>query len=524
MDQPNIVSTNPDYLIGLDGGHPVRVPINAPDGQRANIGLSQAQIAAGATGVAGVTAKGAVSSLSGGGVVYTGTHVSATCLGDSIASRNFLIATGGLGFSGCGIYQWCNAVIGAPFVLSTNLGVSGDLTRSIMTRAALIPRRDQIVFVHAGTNDMLAVSSGASAETVSASIATWSGYLTAGINALRAAGKKVVISTIIPNNAMTLSTDARISWLDQANTFINTLHDGSSVWVIDAFTPMWDETQPTLRKGKADALNSDGTHPTMAGCLRVATNATNKSRLAAAFNSCIPNVDIYDGFQPVRSLYGAFRSGTGGQAPVLTAGTGTLGDGWRTLNNAGTATFTLSNAEAYSLSSDFVGPWAEAPMGIDEKFQAMTVTSAAASDNPYLRNPAATDLTNTTFDVMGGNLTFAEIEIDVQSPVNLQHAELRYRKFFAAGTSPADQPFWIASTEVYGSCGLSTDHGSTAYAVPTGFRAVLRTPVVRLPENINTTTGQQGQIQVSVLFNGTGSASIRFARPRIWTQIAGRIG
>lgn len=55
MDQPNIVSTNPDYLIGLDGGHPVRVPVNGPDGQRANIGLSQAQVAAGATGVAGAT-------------------------------------------------------------------------------------------------------------------------------------------------------------------------------------------------------------------------------------------------------------------------------------------------------------------------------------------------------------------------------------------------------------------------------------------------------------------------------------
>jgi hypothetical protein len=60
MEQPSITSTNPDYLVGIDGGHMVRVPVNAPDGQRANVGLSQAQIAAGATGVAGVTADGGI--------------------------------------------------------------------------------------------------------------------------------------------------------------------------------------------------------------------------------------------------------------------------------------------------------------------------------------------------------------------------------------------------------------------------------------------------------------------------------
>jgi uncharacterized protein YjbI with pentapeptide repeats len=70
MDQPNIVSINPDYLIGLDGGHPVRVPVNGPDGQRANIGLSQTQIAAGATGVVGVTASGQLVPRSAAGDFY----------------------------------------------------------------------------------------------------------------------------------------------------------------------------------------------------------------------------------------------------------------------------------------------------------------------------------------------------------------------------------------------------------------------------------------------------------------------
>lgn len=53
MNTPNITNTNPDYLVGVQGGHQVLVPVNAPDGQRANIGLSDAQIAAGSTGVAG---------------------------------------------------------------------------------------------------------------------------------------------------------------------------------------------------------------------------------------------------------------------------------------------------------------------------------------------------------------------------------------------------------------------------------------------------------------------------------------
>ena len=68
MEQPSIQSTNPDYLVGIDGGHLVRVPVNAPDGQRANIGLSQAQQTAGASGVSGATAGG---SLVVGSVVKT---------------------------------------------------------------------------------------------------------------------------------------------------------------------------------------------------------------------------------------------------------------------------------------------------------------------------------------------------------------------------------------------------------------------------------------------------------------------
>ena len=90
---------------------------------------------------------------------------------------------------------------------------------------------------------------------------------------------------------------------------------------------------------------------------------------AAAYATCMPDYDLYNDFSLARQLYTGFRSGTNGDAAVKTAGTGTLGDGWRSINQAGTATFTLANTNAYTTSGDYIGPWAEAPEGVDDYWQ-----------------------------------------------------------------------------------------------------------------------------------------------------------
>jgi hypothetical protein len=94
MEQPSITSTNPDYLVGIDGGHMVRVPVNAPDGQRANIGLSQAQIAAGAAGVAGVSSSDTPVGLRGVAGESRGLRPRLLVFGNSIASQSAALFVG----------------------------------------------------------------------------------------------------------------------------------------------------------------------------------------------------------------------------------------------------------------------------------------------------------------------------------------------------------------------------------------------------------------------------------------------
>ena len=182
---------------------------------------------------------------------------------------------------------------------------------------------------------------------------------------------------------------------------------------------MWDSAQPTVRVASSGAMNADGTHPTSAGALMFGASA--KAALKAAFAQCYPDVNIYEGFHQQRILYNEFRRSTGGAAGTISAGSGTLADGWRCLQNAGTATFTVGATQAYSLSSDYVGP-AVAPVANDSYWQIFNITSAAASDNPRLRSPANSDISsslNIIEGIFGGSEFFMEIDVDISSPVHL---------------------------------------------------------------------------------------------------------
>lgn len=451
-----------------------------------------------------------------------GSHISAVCIGDSLTGRaraNGIVTSS----SGLGMWNWANWLIGAPFVFKQNMGLSGDVTRSILTRIAMVPSNTSVVFLMTGTNDVQNMSSGAIQGTIDSTYTSVSGYIGAGVAALVAAGKRVVISTIPPNNAFSSGSDSRIQLLDRLNAYIATLASGA-VFVVDAFTALWDSAQPTLRVAKANTMHSDGIHIASTGALLIGKAAMVAAK--AAVGTCLPDYDLYADFQPARQLYTGFRSGTGGDAAVKTAGTGTLADGWRSINNAGTATFTVSNANAYTPSTDFVGPYANAPAGIDEYFQEFNISSAASSDNPRLRLPGSTSIQSTNVfpdALLGGSEVFGEIEVWVKSAAALTTTLLDLRAYFTVGTSPADQAYLGTSFQAV-QAGSVADSSSSVYAVPEGYRVVLRTPIMRIPENINATVTQSMDFSFDMIFNGAGSAVVWLARPRIWVRQTGYAG
>ncbi len=451
------------------------------------------------------------------------THTMVALLGDSITVR----ATLGSGtppansVSAIAPFNWANWLLGAPFVFAQNLAVSGDITKGVMSRVSAVHPSIQCVFVMTGTNDVNSMSAAANQATIDSTFTTVSGQIASGISALTAAGKKVVLCTIPPNNALTPNTDSRIQLLDRLNAYIATLAS-ANVFISDVFTAMWDSTQATVRLAKTNYLNADGIHPTNLGAYYAGKATMTAAAQAYAYSS--PNVNLYQGFQFCRPLYSEFRRSTGGTAGTISAGSGTIADGWRCLQNAGTATFTVDATQSYTANAAFIGSWAAQPISPDAYWQVFNVTAAAASDNPRLRLPASTDLNqggNLQDGCFGGSEFFVEFEVVVSSPVNLQEVSVGVEGTFTVGTSPADQAY-SGTTYIRYKAGTAGDSSSSAKAMDEGYRAVLRTGIVRIPENISTSSVYVIPF-VDMIFNGTGSATVSIGRPRIWHKTSGQL-
>lgn len=450
-------------------------------------------------------------------------HVKVALLGDSITARTTL-ASGtppANSVSAISPWNWANWLLGSPFVFAQNLGVSGDTVKGIMSRVSGVQPSIQCVFILGGTNDVNSMSSSASQATIDTTYTAVTGQLAAGLAALTAAGKKIVLATIPPNGNLATGSDARIQLLDRLNTFIAAQASGN-VFIADMYAAMWDSTQPTLRVAKTDHLNADGLHPTNKGGYYAGKAAM--TACTAAFAACAPNLDLYQDFQFVRPLYSEFRRSTGGTVGTISNGSGTIADGWRCINNAGTPTFTVDATQAYSAGNGFIGPWAKQPVSPDSYWQKFNVSAAVANDNPRLRLPASTDLNqagNLQDGCFGGSEFFAEFEILVANPVNLQEVSVGLEASMTAGTSPADQP-WSGTTYLRYKSGTANDSASAAKALGEGYRAVMRTGVVRVPENISTAAVSMLAF-VDMIFNGAGSATISIGKPRIWHKAAGRL-
>lgn len=438
-------------------------------------------------------------------------------LGDSITGQHAAFGTGNPWTGSQGPWNWANWLVGAPFDLDFIAGVSGAVAVDIFARAWTIPPTIPVVFVIAGTNDVLAVSSSANLAARDAAVTAITGTIAAGLAALRSVNKVIAISTIPPNNAYTAG-DSRIDVLDRVNAYIaTTVSLGLADAVMDLFTATWDSTAPTTRVYKTGYSN-DGTHLTnLAGYTAGASFISSMQNLYAISSGAS---SWFDQLLLPCQQFSTMRVISGISSTISTGGSGTaatdMAAGWRSLRNAGTPTWVCSIVDR-TTPTNWVGPMAV--MGGSEKMQKYVITATAASD--VVRTQLATALAaNSSAAALsfGDTIAFGA-EVMVESPVNLTQTKIETDIFNTAGTAPADQPYGTISTATRAKAGLSSVAG-TEYPYVEGYRAYMRTRRVRLPENVNGTVALSGQLYMDAAFNAAGSSTIYWGRPQLFRWCA----
>jgi hypothetical protein len=447
-------------------------------------------------------------------------------LGDSITNQHGNLG-GGIHVAGIqGFWNWANWLVGAPFDF-TNLGSGGATSAEIYSRIWQIPTDVNTAFCLTGTNDVNALSPTANAGAISAladSLIGPSGAIFLGLSRLKAAGKRIAIATIPPNNGWTAG-DSRVTLLDQVNAWIRTTPTlGLADEVLDLFAVCWDETQPTARvfkSGYGNTNESPSTHLTsLAGLMG---GIAFKNAMKRMYASATGRSTWIDTAVNTLAVVSAMRPVTGIASLISTGGTGTaatdMAGGWRTLRGAGTPTWTCS-LENYLANEDFVGPMASM-VGFNERWQRVLTNSSAAADNIRV-------MLNTTYPLTAGNnlggidkgdVLMAGCEVWVQNPTALARCELTFSAFFTSGTAPADRAYGSSTTTVRAHAGLATSNPQYP-GLTQGFRAYMRTPQVRIPENV-TDAAVSGQFFMDAIFAGADSTcDVRWARPALWRKVA----
>jgi lysophospholipase L1-like esterase len=443
-------------------------------------------------------------------------HKNACLLGDSITLQHFAPVGGATIQGSQGFWNFGNWMIGAPFHFVQNLGVSGDVAANIFSRIWQIQSRIDTVFVLAGTNDINSFSSASNSTQIAAEIDRLigtSGVFTLGLAKLKYTGKKVCIATIPPNNGWSTSADARIQVLDAVNQWIMASKTAGRVnEVVDLFTACWDSSLSTTRVYKTN-YSSDGTHLTNLAGLAGGTAAISAMKNMYAITESVSC--RMDEMQNQLALIGQMRT-ISGVSSTMSYGSGTLASGWRSLNSgSGTPTLVLSNANNYSIGSDYVGPFAQV-VGVDEKWQKLTITGAVAGS--LIRLQLTGNLTeNAVPGISYGDIYSGGVDVLIESCTALNYVQMSLETFITDGTSPVDQSYATSTNTVRSQAGVNSNAG-TDYAYPSGWRGFLISEPVRIPENVNGTVAASAQYYINISFNGAGSAVVYISRPQFWRK------
>lgn len=444
-------------------------------------------------------------------------------LGDSITLRHTFPA-GGLAIQGDeGFWNWGNYFAGAPFQFTQNMGVNGDLAGNIFSRIDAIRATTDCVFILAATNDILAVSPSATAGQITTAFNSLVAIFTDGLTKLRAAGKIIAIATVPPNNAYTPSTDARISLLDQLNAWIaTTIGLGLADFVLDLFTICWNSALPTTRVFKTNYNSSAGgtdgqTHLSNLAGFVAGTSALPIIKSMYAL-SASPQSKRYEDFQDQLAWIGRMPTGLNPAFINTSYGTGfgstgqASGYGIASIG-AGSPTGVMTTLP-FTLGTDFVGPNSKT-IGTQENWQKVVISSAVSGS--IIRASLANSMPPNVFPLgtAFGDLFWVSIDVLVESPVNLNRVEIQGYSHW--NTDATNAAYSINNNTVSTHAGVSSV-GITEYAIPSGYRAVLITEPIRIPEN---TSGNAllTDFFLDVYFNGAGSATIYYGRIKFWRKM-----
>jgi lysophospholipase L1-like esterase len=192
--------------------------------------------------------------------------------GDSITLENATHPTG------CGFWNWANALLGQRLDVIANSGVGGESTTQMLTRIQpdVLSKDAGWVLVEGGAND---IAADASADTIYSN-------LVAIYNKCFSNGQRVIGTTILPSSVFN-TTQRTATWLDVNNRLrIYAADQPAEKFVLSDIGPLYRDTGSAYAVPLAGYTISDQVHPNALGA------GTIGQKMYADLKNIIPVRDI----------------------------------------------------------------------------------------------------------------------------------------------------------------------------------------------------------------------------------------
>ena len=464
-------------------------------------------------------------------------------LGDSIIAQHYDTTPPHLSYGNNGVWNVANQLLGAPFQSLPNYGVSGNTTTQIAARAGSVPAGGLCV-VEGGINDILIATS---AGNIATTVATILSNFTAICNALLGQKTVPILQTITPNSNVSAN---QVSMIINANRGIRLLAASLGLKCLDLYKHMVDPSS-TVCAPMANMVRADGTHPTMVSAAKAGPEAAQILRelIGQRYLPPVGNADTRDvvgtdsNFLQNPALLGTSGTITANGATV----TGTMPANWRLYNAGGDACSITINNYAYVDGGDMRGNWATTTI-YQRNDCVMQSGVCYRCLEPHNSGTFATDLVNGFWEIeldTQGNwlevvITGTSASTNVQIyPVNtLAVTRLSLGNYVQcqADIDVRGTPVALASTTLEAEINFSSAVGGYAAwsaaaglqanaqaAIPLNlaWRQTLLTPKLYADPAGASISSANGQcFFANFIFNGSGSATIRIARPAAWQTAA----
>lgn len=410
--------------------------------------------------------------------------------GDSRAAQMSYNLTNHLTYSATGAAAWANVLSGGNFIFPAdlNFGVTGDTTAQILARVGdVVASRAETVVYFGGTNDRNSNELQTAATTI--------GNILATLNALLAAGKKVILCTDAPRGNATYSvyllTTQQLRYHQQVRRWtIETAGRIPGVTVVDLYPLLNDYTRTD---GALPVVNTyDGAHLSPVGA------AIAGAAIADALKKVYPN-KFYFGDADNANLYNATDNPRGnlinngvmsGTAGTLDgASTGSLADSWTSTRDTAMNSGSVTSLFAKVARTNPTGSWQQVTLG---------GTSGATAD-PNME--IYTSASNSNFAEGDIVQAFCEMEIDAGA-TGLRGVTLRTTKTVNAASETSSALLYRDSANPF----------------PSGFTGTNRLVMVTRPFTwgAGSTTSARTRIVISLVESTAINAVIRFGNVRMW--------